>query len=53
MVPGADLITAVAAVAALLLLDVLALRYGVDSRDRIPDDWARPSDPEHSFPFWR
>jgi hypothetical protein len=27
----------------LVLLDVVALRKGTDSRDRIGDDWARPT----------
>ena len=27
----------------LLLLDVTSVRKGVDSRDRIGDDWARPT----------
>ena len=42
-----------AALLSLLLLDVLAVRYGTDSRDGMGDDRGRPSDPPRSFPFWR
>jgi hypothetical protein len=41
------------AVGTLLLLDVLAIRFGVDSRDPIGDDRIRPTFPIGSFPFWR
>lgn len=39
-----ELITILATViATILLLDVTSLRKGVDSRDGIGDDWARPT----------
>jgi len=39
---------AVAVVGVLLLLDLLAIRFGVDSRDQIGDHWARPMSPKAS-----
>ncbi len=33
----------VTVIGSLVLLDVVALRKGTDSRDRIGDDWARPT----------
>jgi hypothetical protein len=47
------LLAALGAVGSLILLDVLAIRFGVDSRDPIGDDWSRPTLPVGSFPFWR
>jgi hypothetical protein len=47
------LLAVLAVVGTLLLLDVLAIRFGADSRDRIDDDWIRPTFPIGSFPFWR
>ncbi|HET9757257.1 MAG TPA: hypothetical protein VFP66_12190 [Candidatus Limnocylindrales bacterium] len=39
-----ELFTIIATVlGSLVLLDVVALRKGTDSRDRIGDDWARPT----------
>ena len=38
-------VTIVLAVAVLVGFDIVALRYGVDSRDRIGDDWRRPLAP--------
>lgn len=39
-----ELFTIVAMIlGALVLIDVMAVRKGTDSRDRIGDDWARPT----------
>ena len=39
-----ELLTIIATVlASLVLIDVAALRKGFDSRDRIGDDWHRPT----------
>lgn len=39
-----ELFTIVAMIlGALVLIDVTAVRKGTDSRDRIGDDWARPT----------
>ena len=39
-----ELLTIIATVLGILvLIDVSALRAGADSRDRIGDDWARPT----------
>jgi hypothetical protein len=39
-----ELLTIIATVLGILLLvDISAIRKGTDSRDRIGDDWARPT----------
>ena len=39
-----ELLTIIATILGILvLLDVAAVRKGADSRDRISDDWARPT----------
>jgi hypothetical protein len=39
-----ELLTIIATVlGVLLLVDISAIRKGTDSRDRIGDDWARPT----------
>ena len=50
---GVELLIALAALAALALVDVLAVRYGVDSRDGIRDDRTHPNEGQYSFPFWK
>ncbi len=36
-----------------VVLDVLAIRFGADSREPIGDDRSRPAWLVGSFPFWR
>jgi hypothetical protein len=36
-----ELIVAIAVLVGLLILDVLAVTFGVDSRETMRDDWAR------------
>lgn len=47
------LLAASAALGLLVVLDVLAIRFGADSRDSIGDDWSRSTCSVSSFPFWR
>jgi hypothetical protein len=47
------LLVVVGVMGSLVLLEVLAIWYGADSRDRMTDDWSRPAHTRGSFPRWR